>query len=312
MPLDPQVAALLEKMRAAGAAPIGALPMEETRAAARGLIAWQAAPPAVDRVQDLRIPASDADIPVRAYTPLGAAAAPPILVFSHGGGWFRGTLDIFDTPCRQLANATGCLVVSVDYRLAPEHKFPLPLNDCWEVTQWIAAHGADLGGDPSRLIVAGDSSGGNLAAAVARRTRDAGGPPIAAQLLIYPVTNCAFDTPSYTEFAQGYSLTRASMETCWDYYLSDPADAASPDASPLRAPDFTSLPPAVILTAEYDPLRDDGEQYADKLQSAGVPVHRKRLPGLIHGALHMTGIVDASKQIYEEAGEGLRVLLGGK
>jgi acetyl esterase len=310
MPLDPQVAALLEKMNAAGAAPIGAIPMEQARAGAVGLISWQGLAPEVAQVQEMTIPGPMSDLPVRVYTPVTSSADGATIVYFHGGGWFRGTLEVYDTPCRYLANATGCTVVSVDYRLAPENKFPAPLEDAWAVTCATAERLAAVS-PQRRLIVAGDSSGGNLAAAVARRARDAGGPEIAAQLLIYPVTNYAFDTPSYAEFAEGYSLTRASMETCWGYYLSDPAEGADPDASPLRAADFTGLPPAVILTCEYDPLRDDGEQYAAKLQAAGVPVHHVRLPGLIHGALQMTGIVEASKRIYEEAGLGLRVIIDG-
>jgi acetyl esterase len=195
-----------------------------------------------------------------------------------------GSIDHFDVMARKLAERTSCAIVLVDYRLAPEHRYPVAVDDCWAGLQWAAAHLGEIAGRPDApLIVAGDSAGGNLAAVVARRARDEGGPPLALQVLIYPVTDADLDRPSYVDPENQLLLTRASMVWFWDHYLPDAARRAEPDASPLRAPNLEGLPPAVILTAEHDVLRDEGEAYAARLQEAGVPVDVQRHEGQTHG-----------------------------
>ncbi|MCF8565851.1 alpha/beta hydrolase [Alicyclobacillus tolerans] len=281
MPLDPEVAALLEKMRQEGAPPAYRLTPQEAREAR---IAAQkklnAAPRPVGRVLDQTIPGPEGSIPVRIYTP--SAQGPfPLLVFFHGGGWVVGNLDTVDDSCRALAELARCVVVSVDYRLAPEHKFPAPFDDAFAATTWCVQHATELGADPEFIAVGGDSAGGNLAAAVAIKAK--GTLNLAYQMLIYPITNYAFDTDSYQDNAEGYFLTREGMMWYWQQYLDSPTDGAHVLASPLRASDLTGLPQALVLTAEFDPLRDEGEQYAKRLQDSGVPVTSIRVDGLIHG-----------------------------
>ena len=202
------------------------------------------------------------------------------MVFFHGSGFVLCSLDTHDGMCRNLCAGTGCVVVSVDYRLAPEAKFPAAPDDCLAATRWAVANAAALGADPGRVFVAGDSAGGNLAAVTALRIRDEGGPRLLGQLLIYPVTDYYEPgTPSMIENAEGYGLTRAGMIWFWNHYLAAPSDGANPHASPFRAADLSGLPPALVVTAEYDPLRDEGEYYADRLRQAGVPTQMKRWDG---------------------------------
>jgi acetyl esterase len=252
----------------------------------------------------------DADgVPVRIYRPSPDPGLPVLVVF-HGGGWVIGTAEQFDGIARQLANASGAVVVSVDYRLAPEHPFPAPLDDCWQAVQWTAAHAAEFGGDPARLAVGGDSAGGNLAAVCALRARDAG-PPLALQVLIYPVCDCDLTTASYTENAEGYFLEREEMEWFFHCYTDggkhDPAD---PSISPMRATDLSGVAPALVITAEYDPLRDEGEAYAAKLRAAGVDVETKRYDGLIHGFFGCPGAFDTSRDAMALVGTALRRAFG--
>ena len=230
----------------------------------------------------------------------------PILVFFHGGGFVIGDLDSMDAPCRALANRAGCLVVSVDYRRAPEHKFPTATEDCYAAVRWVAENAASLNGDSARIAVGGDSAGGNLAAVVALMARDRGGPPLRYQLLIYPATNHDFTTASCQENAEGYFLTTADSRWFWSQYLRDENDAANPYASPLRAEDLSGLPPALIITAEYDPLRDEGEAYAERLRQAGVAAEAKRYDGMIHGFFQMGAVIDRGKQAIEDAAQALR------
>jgi acetyl esterase len=225
----------------------------------------------------------------------------PGLVFFHGGGWVRGSLQTHDVVCRALANGAGCIVVSVDYRMAPEHTFPAAFDDSLAATRWVGEHAVELGIEPSRLAVGGDSAGGNLAAAVALAIRDEGGPPLVHQLLIYPVTDYNFDTPSYIENAEGYMLTREAMRFYWRLYLRDEADADDYRASPLRARSFNNLPPALVITAEYDPLRDEGRAYADQLREAGTRVVYREYPGMVHGFVTSAGVLDAGKQAIRDA-----------
>lgn len=283
MPLDPQARAYLDALIALG----GKLPREMTPTEWRQAMLdrrqhFPVQQQPIARTEDRAIPTPDGDVPVRVYTP-DAPGPLPILVYYHGGGWVIGSIETHDNTCRALANLTPCIVVSVDYRLAPEAKFPAGLEDCYAATKWVAEHGSELGGDSSRLAVGGDSAGGNLAAAVSLLARERGGPKIAYQLLIYPVTDSPCDTASHKEMGTGYGLTQDGMVYFWELYLSDPADATNPLCAVLRAEDLAGLPPALVITAEYDPLRDEGDAYAEKLKAAGVPVEHVAYPGQIHG-----------------------------
>ncbi|MBB5607157.1 MULTISPECIES: alpha/beta hydrolase [unclassified Janthinobacterium] len=262
----------------------------------------------VASIRDYIVPGEPA-LTVRAYVPAAAqtATALPAIVFAHGGGWCLGSLDVYDNPCRALANATGNVIFSVDYRLAPEHPFPAPLNDVYRALCWVAEQAAALGIDAGRLAVGGDSAGGNLAAAAALMARDLGGPALAHQLLLYPALDFSFDTPSYQRYAEGYSLTREAMRFCWSAYLATPADGEQPYAAPLRAASLQGLPPATIIVCEYDPLHDEGVAYAQRLREAGVAVACQRLDGLIHAAMHMPGVTPAARRLYALAGEAMNM-----
>jgi acetyl esterase len=260
----------------------------------------------VGSVVDRRIPGPAGDIPVRVYTPNGTAPF-PLLVYFHGGGWVLGGIDTHDGTCRSLANGAGCVVVSVDYRLAPEHRYPAAAEDCCAATQWAAAHAAELGADARRVAVGGDSAGGNLAAVVALMARDRGGPALVLQLLIYPATDARFDTASYRDNADGYLLTAADMRWFWDHYLGDSGRGAEPYASPLRAADLSGLPPALVITAEFDPLRDEGEAYAKRLEDAGVASRLSRYDGMIHGFFGMGQMIDRANAAVGEACANLKL-----
>lgn len=291
MPLNPQAKVVLDMMAAAG------LKLEGDPQAVRDMMALAPRPEGepVAQIEERTIPANGADIPVRIYRPDNSREPKPVLVWFHGGGWVIGSLDGADYGCRIMTNASGCVVVSVDYRLAPENKFPTPIDDCFEVTKWIAANAEELNVDSSRLAVGGDSAGGNLAAVVSMLARDSGGPEIKFQALIYPVTNCSFDTPSYTENAEGYLLTKDSMAWFWGHYLTDPAEGKSVKASPLCADDLSNLPPALVITAEFDPLRDEGNAYAKALKDAGNQVEHRQFAGQIHGFFANPGIDDGQE-----------------
>src|SRR5438093_2846493 len=267
MPLHAQAKQFLEQLAAAGMPPLGSLPVAETREAFNAIAAFGGPPEPLAAIEERRIPGLAGEIPLRVYTP-ETRAPRPLLVFFPGGGWVIGTFETHAAVCRHLAKQSGAVVVAVDYRLAPEHKFPAAADDCYAATKWVAENAAALGGDAARLAVGGDSAGGNLAAVVSLMARDRGGPAIALQLLVYPVTNHAYDTASYRENADGYLLTRDSMVWFWNHYLRTAADGDNPLASPLRAKDLRGLPPAMVLTAEFDPLRDEGEAYAMRLQEA--------------------------------------------
>jgi acetyl esterase len=243
-------------------------------------------PPEVATIEDRVIPGPEGEIPVRIYAP-DAPAPRPVIAFFHGGGFVICSVATHDGLARRLANAAGAVVVSVEYRLAPEARCPAAAQDCYAATQWIHEHAADLGADPDRLVVTGDSAGGNLAAVVALMAREQGGPPIRQQVLVYPVIDAACDAPSYTENAEGYFLEATGMRWFWDHYLGPDGDGAHHHASPIRAGDLSGLPPAVVITAEFDPLRDEGEAYAEALQAAGVPVTVRRYDGMIHGFVSM-------------------------
>lgn len=256
-------------------------------------------------IEDLAIPGPAGEIPVRVYRP-DVAGTHPVVVFFHGGGFVMGGLDTHDDLCRRITAGTPCIVVSVDYRLAPEHPFPAGVDDCVAAVQWAADHAAEFDGDPTRLAVAGDSAGGNLAAVVTQIARDAGGPPIAYQLLIYPIVTHTFDQPSIDENRVGMLLTVDAMEWFRRHYVPDPATWTDPRNSPLCARDFAGLPAAHILTAECDPLRDQGRLYAESLRAAGVDVEYREHAGQFHGFLLMFDAIDAAGPALADALAGLR------
>jgi acetyl esterase len=250
-------------------------------------------------------------LPLRIYTPPGLGPF-PLMVFFHGSGFVVCSLDTHDAMCRNLCAGAGCVVVSVDYRLAPEHKFPAAPDDCLAATRWAVMNAGALGADPGRVVVAGDSAGGNLAAVTALRARDEGGPRLVGQLLMYPVTDYHVPgTPSMAENAEGYGLTRKGMAWFWDHYLPGPSDAANPLACPLRASDLGRLPPALVITAEYDPLRDEGELYGAALRKAGVPVETFRWDGVNHGFFFFVGVVDKSEAAMDQACDWVRKVSAG-
>ena len=311
MGLDPQARALLDEVAALGLPAFHTLSVAEARRATAAMAALQGEPEPIARVENRNIPGPAGAIPVRIYTPSGDAPL-PVLVYYNGGGWVIGSLETHDGTCRSLANAAGCVVVSVDYRLAPEHKFPAAAEDAYAAAVWIAEHAAALGADAARLAVGGDSAGGNLAAVVSLMARDRGTPRLVYQLLVYPVTDGACDTASYEENADGYFLTRDMMRWFWNHYLAAAGDRRDPYHSPLRAARFNGLPPALVITAEFDPLRDEGEAYAERLRAAGVPVQLTRYHGLVHGFFGLGAVLDQAKTAMAEASGGLRAAFASR
>lgn len=284
---DPEIQAVLDALEEQNVPELNTLSVDDARGLLVDLFSFPDDEMAsVASVTDGTVPGRNGGIPVRTYTPRGDGPF-PLFVYYHGGGWILGNLDTHDAVCRALASATDCVVASVDYELAPESPFPGPVGDCYDATQYLAAHAAEYGADPDRLVVGGDSAGGNLAAAVTLRARDDDGPAIDHQVLIYPATDCAFDTDSYAENASGYFLTKADMEWFWDHYLPTEFDGMNPYASPLRARTLEGLPSASVITAGFDPLRDEGAAYADRLGDAGVPVSHHHHEGAIHGFFGM-------------------------
>ena len=307
MPLDPQAKLVLD-MAAATRVEVPPEQRVDTTRRGWGLFLQMAGgqPEPVFAIEDL-----DADgVPVRVYRPAPDPGLPVFVVF-HGGGWVIGSVAEFDVIARQLANAANAIVVSVDYRLAPEHPYPAPLDDCRRALAWAAAHAHEFGGDPTRLAVGGDSAGGNLAAVCAQGARAEGGPALVLQVLVYPVCDCNFDTASYIANAEGYLLEREEMQWFFDCYTDggrhDPAD---PSISPRRAADLRGLAPALVVTAEYDPLRDEGEAYAAQLRAAGVAVETRRYDGMIHGFFGLSGAFAAGRDAIELVGTALQRAFG--
>ncbi len=306
MPLDPQVQAIRDRLDRDNVPNLSTLPIADARAA--DVAAARAAAGEAEQVNevfDRTIAGPACGLPIRVYRPAGGGPL-PVLVYFFGGGWSLGTVDTCDSVCRCLTNAAGCVTVAASYRLAPEHKFPAAVQDSHAAALWVASHAAEIGADPARIAVGGDSSGGNLAAAVALLARERGRPPIVHQLLVYPNTDYLADTPSMRAATDPHLFNSASVAWYWGMYLASPADGANPLASPLRAADLTGLPPATVITAEYDPLRDEGEQYAQRLRSAGVPVELTRYDGMIHGFFTMTGVLDGAKAAVAHAASRLR------
>ena len=305
MPLDPQAKALMDQMAAANGPALHTLSPSEARRVTAAM--FQVPPDKLEKVHKIEnrtIPGPAGSIPVRIYTPPGPGPF-PLLVYLHGGGWVIGDLESHDAPCRLLTNKAGCVTVSVDYRLAPEHKFPAGVEDCFAAVKWVAEHAKELNADANRLAVGGDSAGGNLSAVVAQLARDAGGPKIAFQLLIYPATEAELDTNSHKTFTN-YFLTKEDIIWFWGHYLRGPADRKDPRIAPALAKSFRGLPPALIITAEFDPLRDEGEAYGEKLRAAGVPVTVTRYEGMIHGFLSMYAMLDKGGVAIEESAAALR------
>jgi acetyl esterase len=289
MALDQATAALLEELAASGLAPLQELTPAEARGRMAALRGDGPPGPDMTAVRATRVVASGGFVPLRVLVPTGQPRG--VIVYYHGGGWVIGGLDDYDKLGRLLAWRTGCTMVLVDYRLAPEYRFPTAVDDSWAALRWADQHRGELAGEQAPLIVAGDSAGGNLAAIMAMRARAAAGPPIALQVLVYPVTDCDLESTSYRDPANQLMLSRDSMVWFWDHYVPDPDARLHPDAAPLRSANFADLPPAVILTAEHDVLRDEGELYATRLMKAGVPVSHRRFAGQMHGFFNLHDVL---------------------
>jgi acetyl esterase len=309
--LDPATQVLLDQMAAVGPVDFAQLTADAFRQLFReslgALDAAGGGEPAED-VGALTIAGPGGPLRLRVYRPAGAVAPAPLVVFFHGGGWVIGDIDTHDGSCRILSRRTGAVVVSVDYRLAPEHRFPAALDDCEAAVSWVADHGTELGGDAGRLGVAGDSAGGNLAAAVSQRARRRGAPAIKAQALVYPATDFSTVRPSFEANGEGYLLTADAVRWFTTQYLGD-HDRTDPEASPLLGR-LEGLPPAVVATAEFDPLRDEGRAYAEALGKAGVAVELLDFPGLVHGFLGLGALSGASAEATDAVWAAFAALLG--
>lgn len=303
MPLDPQAKVMLDLINSVEFARFDA---NTDVVATRALMEAAIAPSSIElaRIEDRTIPGPLGAIPIRIYAPAGTATK-PVIVFFHGGGWVIGSLATHDDLCRRLAAEVDAVVVAVDYRLAPEHRFPAAVGDSYAAFSWVQAHASELGGDAARLAVAGDSAGGNLAAVVARRARD-DGHALRFQLLVYPITDHEFSSASMDDNAEDYYLTRDAMRWFYDRYLTDPTEGDDPDVSPIRAEDLTGLAPALVITAGYDPLRDQGLAYADALRAAGNEVESKRYDGMFHGFFSMSAMIDTARVANRDAARALR------
>ncbi|CAN5822814.1 alpha/beta hydrolase [soil metagenome] len=306
--LHPQVEAYRRERHASGARPLHELSVAEARAAEQSELE-PAAPEPVARVFERVVPGPGGETPVRIYVP-AVDRPPPVLVYFFGGGWVLGSLAAIDPVCRRLANATPCAVVSVAYRRAHENQFPAGLEDCYAATRWVGEHGVELGLDPDRLAVGGASAGGNLAAAVALLARERKGPVLALQLLVYPPLDHRADTPSMHEALDPLLFGREDLAWCWFHYLAEPEDGDSPLASPLRAQDLRGLPAALVITAELDPLRDQGELYAVRLTEAGVPTELVHFEGAVHGFFSKADRFDAAAEAQALAASALRRAFG--
>jgi acetyl esterase len=313
MALDPQAQAVIDLVAKSGRPAYHTLSPKEARQLFRETRpASTPTPPEIGTVKNLSANGPEGPIPLRVYRPAGVAdnVHLPGLVYFHGGGWVIGDLDTHDVLCRQLTAEARMTVVSVDYRLAPEHKFPAALDDALVATRCVARHGPEFGIDVARLAVGGDSAGGNLAAAVALLARDSTqGPPLAFQVLIYPVTDVGSESPSYRDFAEGYMLTRDSMRWFTNHYVRSSEDAGGWRASPLRAKSLAGLPPAIVVTAGFDPLRDEGAAYATRLAESGVTVDYVCYGGMIHGFVPMGRLIDTSDRALSHIAASLRQAL---
>jgi len=306
MALEPVTQKILESLAASGLPPAYFLPAEQARAQMNALFITNETPETVGSVVNTYIPCSWGNLGIRIYTPSGQGIF-PVFVFFHGGGWSMSNIETHDALCRRITNLSDCIVISVDYRLAPEHKYPAAVDDAYTAMQWAFDNAARLNGDPEKIIVGGDSSGAALAAVVCMMARDRGKLDIAYQVLIYPPTDYYLPgTKSYIENGTGYFIDRDFMIWFWNNYLPSDADLNNPYVCPLRAKDFSNLPPAIVLTCEYDPLRDEGEEYARKLQEAGVDVEFKRYDGMIHGFILQFGIMSQAHDAIQQIASGIK------
>jgi acetyl esterase len=308
--LDLKLKAMLEQIAAAGAPDIGDLPPEVGRPVYREILTAGDLPPADVQTEDRTIPGPAGQLPVRVYTPKGkASGARGLVLYCHGGGFVLGDLDTYDSVCRAICQESGCVVVSVDYRLAPEHPFPAAVEDCHEALSWVAEHAAELGGDAQRIAVCGDSAGGNLAAVLALLAREKG-PAIRYQLLIYPVTTAmAGDLPSHKAFGEGTILSLKAMRAFTGHYFGGSGRAPDFRGAPLLADDLSDLPPALILVGAYDVLRDDGVTYAERLIEAGVEATLVEYSGLSHGFINMAANLSGGRLALDQVGTALRIAL---
>jgi acetyl esterase len=295
MPLDPESQGIIDMLAQLGFPDIAASKPDDVRAFLAAMAAGSPPGPEVAKVEDI----DAGGVPARVYTPAGDGPK-PIFVYYHGGGWVLGTIAESDAYCRVLANATGAVVVSVDYRMAPEHVFPAAVEDSYTATVWVAANAASLGGDADRIVVGGDSAGGNLAAVVAQLARDRGGPKIRLQVLSCPVTDHDFERGSYNDNATGYLLHKDAMVWFFDYYTPNKADRDDPRCSPLKASSLAGLPPAYVITAGYDPLCDEGDAYAAALEAAGVAVTHKTYADQFHVFNTMAGMLPKATAAVDE------------
>jgi acetyl esterase len=306
MPIDPQAKALIEAME--GSFPkLHEMP-SGTEARRRIVEAMHDVQPdrePLHHVEDRRIPVEGGEIGVRIYRPSDAPAL-PVVVFFHGGGWVLCDLESHDAMCRRMANTSGCIVVATDYRLAPEHRYPTAADDCYAALVWAAANAPSFGGDPTRLAIFGDSAGGNLAAVVAQMARDKGMPTLRLQILAYPVIDARCDSHSHRNIGRDYMLWTEEVQWCWQQYLSEAADGDEPYASPIRASSLAGLAPALVMTPEFDPLRDEGEAYARALEAAGVPTKLERYDGMFHSFLTFTNLLPAADRAHEQIANALR------
>ncbi len=307
MPLRPDVQMMLEGMAAVGAPPIEQQTVEEARAGTRMLAMFGGDLIEVANVEDITIPVGDASVGARVYNPVGDGPF-PVVVFFHGGGWVVCDLDSHDNVCRKISQEASVVVVSVEYRLAPEYRFPTPSNDCYAATAWVVANAASLNGDGSRVAVCGDSAGGNLSAVVTQMARANGTPAISFAALIYPATDFTATGGSMEENGKGYFLERTGMDWFGAHYL-DEAQKTDPHASPLLHDDLTNLPPCFIATGEFDPLRDQGEAYGEALRANGCTVEIKRYDGLIHGVINMMGPVAGGAEMVSDVASRIKLAL---
>ncbi|MFK7914503.1 MAG: alpha/beta hydrolase [Pseudomonadales bacterium] len=305
MPLDSDTKNMLDMLQQMGVPDFADTTPEQARA--MSLSAPPAEPTAVASVADQVLATGAGNVPVRIYRPENPNGA--ALMYFHGGGWVVGSIESHDETCRELCSTAAVTVISVDYRLAPETIYPGAVEDCFAATAYIAEHASDFDIDPNRIAVGGDSAGGNLAAAVALMARDQGTPALAFQLLIYPVTDANFERQSCIDNAEGYFLTTRAMRWFWDHYVPDEAMRNEPLASPLQAANLANLPPALLLTAEFDPLRDEGEAFAAALSAAGNAVTHTRYDGLVHGFFGMQQTVAAARPAMQQASAALRAAL---
>jgi len=293
MPLNPILAEVISQMAEANAPALHEMSPSEGRDMYRAMNTENTR----DAVTSVKDELAD-QIPIRIYNP-GNGEVLPCLVYFHGGGWVIGDLETHDHVCRRLANLANCIVVAVDYRLAPEHPYPAPMDDCYTALKWVAHNADRLNINPTKIAVGGDSAGANLSAVMAIRSRDENGPEICHQLLMYPVTDANFDTASYQENGEGYMLTKAGMEWFWHHYIGNDTDPTLTYVSPIRAADLSQLPAATVITAEFDPLRDEGEAYAERLKDAGNQVTAKRYDGVVHGFFTMADLLEEARDAFE-------------